>query len=124
MGSLPVGSHPGDETCLADDALPEAHNARAVIAIDGDWDFAKAQRHWERALELRPSYAAAHNLYGQLLCIMLKREDEARRHFDRARELDPFSPWNDLNLVMWWLFQNRPDRSRHTRRSSREAKSW
>jgi tetratricopeptide (TPR) repeat protein len=92
--------------------LPDAHKARAVIALDGEWDVAKAQRHFERALELRPGYAAAHNLYGQMLgWIPLSRFDEARRHFDRARELDPLTPWNDINLVLWWHYQGRPERA-------------
>jgi TolB-like protein/DNA-binding winged helix-turn-helix (wHTH) protein/tetratricopeptide (TPR) repeat protein len=93
-----------------DGTLPDAHKARAVIAIDGEWDLAKAQEHFERALELRPGYAAAHNLYGQMLGGgPLLRFDEARLHLDRARELDPLSPWNDVNLVGWWLFQGRPE---------------
>ena len=72
----------------------------------------EAQRHFERALELRPGYAAAHNLYGQILGgTPLPRFDEARRHFDRARELDPLSPWNDINLVAWWPYQGRPERA-------------
>jgi Tfp pilus assembly protein PilF len=78
-----------------DKNLPEAHEARALIAWDAEWDLAKAQWHFERALELRPGYAAAHNDYGQMLDNLLSRFDEARRHIDRARELDPLSPWND-----------------------------
>jgi TolB-like protein/DNA-binding winged helix-turn-helix (wHTH) protein len=93
-----------------DENLPEAHKARAVIAFDGDWDIEKAQQHFERALELRPGYASAHNLYGQTLTIPLARVTEARWHLDRARELDPLSPWNDFNLLYWWLYQGRPDR--------------
>jgi TolB-like protein/Flp pilus assembly protein TadD len=87
-----------------DPTVTDAHKARAVIALDGQWDLAKAQRHFDRARELRPGYAAAHNLYGQMLGGMpLPRFDEARRHYDRARELNPLSPWNDINLVAWWL---------------------
>jgi TolB-like protein/predicted Zn-dependent protease len=95
-----------------DENLPEAHEARALIAMDAEWDLAKAQHHFERALELRPGYAAAHNDYGQMLGgEPLQRFDEARRHLYRARALDPLSPWNDINLVAWWLFQGRPEKA-------------
>jgi TolB-like protein/predicted Ser/Thr protein kinase len=94
-----------------DENLPEAHEAQALIAWDAEWDLAEAQQHFEKALELRPGYAAAHNWYGQMLCFQLQRYDEARRHFDRARELDPLSPWNDINLVAWWLYQGRPEKA-------------
>jgi serine/threonine protein kinase/tetratricopeptide (TPR) repeat protein len=95
-----------------DETLADAHKARAVIALDAEWDVAKAKSHFERALELRPNYAAAHNLYGQMLGGgPLLRFDEARRHLDRARELDPLSPWNDINLVGWWMYQERPEKT-------------
>jgi serine/threonine protein kinase/TolB-like protein/Flp pilus assembly protein TadD len=95
-----------------DGTLPDAHKACAVIALDGEWDLAKAQQHFERALELRPGYAAAHTFYGQMLSgEPLLRLDEARLHIDRGRELDPLSPWNDINLVAWWLWQGRPERA-------------
>jgi len=92
-----------------DEMLPEAHHACALIALDGEWDLAKSVRHWERAIELRPGFAAAHQFYGQTLSIHLGRIEEARRHLERARELDPFSPWNDVNLLWWWLSQGRPE---------------
>ncbi|MGB7844060.1 MAG: protein kinase [Candidatus Acidiferrum sp.] len=95
-----------------DGTLPDAHNARALVALDGEWDIAKAQQHFERALELRPGYAAAHNWYGQMLGgEPLQRYDEARRHLDRARALDPLSPWNDINMDAWWLFQGQPEKA-------------
>jgi serine/threonine-protein kinase len=96
-----------DRALKLDPNLADAHKARAVIASDGEWDLVKAQQEFEKALELRPGYAAAENLYGQIFLFTLLRFDEARRHFDRARELDPFSPWNDHNAVAWWLYQGR-----------------
>ncbi|MFZ0960614.1 MAG: winged helix-turn-helix domain-containing protein [Terriglobia bacterium] len=102
------------ERALAlDDNLPEAHAARAMIAVDGEWDLAKAQQHFEKALELRPSYAPAHIFYGHILGgEPLQRFEEGRRHLDRACELDPLSPWNDLTLLSWWLFQGQLEKAR------------
>ena len=91
-----------------DPNLPEAHKARADIASDAEWDIDAAQQRYKRAIELRPGYAAAHNFYGQMLTgPPLHEFEEARVHLDRARELDPLSPFNDINLVAWW--QNRGD---------------
>ncbi len=94
-----------------DDHLPEAHNARAVIALDGEWDVEAAERHYRKALELRPGYAAAHGLYAQLLYFFLDRFGEAREHLKTARELDPFSPWNDINGCAILNFERRFDRA-------------
>ena len=91
-----------------DEQLPEAHNARAQIAIDGEWDPEAAEHHFKRAIELRPGYAAAHNWYGQLLFNYTSRLDEARGHLKIARELDPFSPWNDINGCAIFLFTAHP----------------
>ncbi|HTR22546.1 MAG TPA: protein kinase [Terriglobales bacterium] len=100
-----------DRALELDPNLPDAHNTRALIAVDGEWDLKKAQQHFERALELQPGYAAAHNWYAQMLEFPLKRPDEARQHLDRARALDPLSPWNDINLVAWWSYQGRPEKA-------------
>lgn len=80
-----------------DNDLPEAHGARAVIALDAEWDAATAEREFRKTLELRPGYAAAHGSYAQVLFAYSDRFGEAREHMKIARELDPFSPWNALN---------------------------
>jgi TolB-like protein len=92
-----------------DETLPEGHKARALIAYAGEWDGAKAEEEFKRAIDLRPGYAAAESLYGQIL-ICFQRIDDGRRHIDRARELDPLSPWNDLNRIHWLYFQGKPEK--------------
>jgi len=104
-----------------DENLPEAHKARADIAADGEWDLVKSQQEYERALELQPGYASAHSSYGELLLTPLSRFNEARQHFDRARELDPLSPWNDIDMMAWWRVQgdynNTIEEAAHSRRN-------
>jgi tetratricopeptide (TPR) repeat protein len=91
-----------------DENLPEAHKARAMIAWDGEWDLVKADQHFQRAIKLRPGYAAAETFYGQVLTYF-RHFDDARPHLDRARELDPLSPWNDLNEFAWLLTQGKAE---------------
>lgn len=98
-----------DKALALDDNLAEAHKARADIALDGEWDFVRAQKEYQRAVELQPGYAAAHSSFGQLLLSPLSRFADARLEFDRARKLDPVSPWNDINLIAWWRVQGLND---------------
>ena len=97
------------ERALAlDPSLPEAHEARAEIAIDAEWDFAKAKLHFERALELRPGYAYCRVAYAGLLH-GLRKFPEARRQLGQAKEEDPFSPVVDDNLLINSLASGNPE---------------
>ena len=42
-----------------DDTLGEAHNSLAAITADYYWDWAEADRHFKRAVELSPNYETA-----------------------------------------------------------------
>ena len=43
-----------------DDTLAEAHASLALIKTAYDWDWSGAEREYQRAIELNPSYADAH----------------------------------------------------------------
>ena len=73
-----------------DSTLPEVHFELAVQYAWTDWDWAAAEREFQRAIELNPNYAEARALYSHYLYIM-KRPAEAMAQIDRARQLDPFS---------------------------------
>jgi Tfp pilus assembly protein PilF len=73
-----------------DPNLPEAHASLAVVAQDGDWDWATAEKEYKRAIHLNPNYATAHHWYGEYLGLM-GRFDEAFAELERARTLDPLS---------------------------------
>ena len=70
--------------------LAEAHNALAVIAEDYDYDWNTAEKEFQRAIELNPNYATAHQWYAQCLALQ-GRFSEALAHSERARALDPLS---------------------------------
>jgi TolB-like protein/DNA-binding winged helix-turn-helix (wHTH) protein/Flp pilus assembly protein TadD len=74
-----------------DDTLPEAHNALAMSLFLYDWNWAEAEREFQHAIALNPSYAPAHQFYGQYLKTMGRKNwaDEVKR----ARELDPLPTW-------------------------------
>jgi len=73
-----------------DSTLPEAHYRLAVQAAWTDWDWAAAEREFQRAIELNPNYVPARELYSHYLLIM-KRPAEATAQIERALQLDPFS---------------------------------
>jgi TolB-like protein/DNA-binding winged helix-turn-helix (wHTH) protein/Flp pilus assembly protein TadD len=72
-----------------DETLAEAHNAMATCLFAPDWNWAGAEKEFQRAIALNPSYAMAHQWYGQLLKAMGRQDwaDEVKR----AGELDPLS---------------------------------
>ena len=72
------------------DSLPEAHNALAFAKHSFDWDWAGAERAYQRAIELNPNFATARHWHGFYLG-MLGRVDEALAEVRRAQELNPLS---------------------------------
>jgi serine/threonine protein kinase/Flp pilus assembly protein TadD len=73
-----------------DDTLPEAHASLGWIKMFYDWDWAAAEKAFQRAIELNPNYATAHEWYAMFLAPM-ERFDEAISELKKAQELDPLS---------------------------------
>ena len=55
-----------------------------------NWNWAAAEREFQRAIDLNPNYATAHHWYAYLL-MLLGRFDQALSELARAQELDPLS---------------------------------
>ena len=60
-----------------DDTLAEAHTTLAMAIWNFDFDFAQANKEFQRAIELNPNYATAHQQYGNNTLSALGRFDEA-----------------------------------------------
>lgn len=86
-----------DRALQLDDTLAEGHTSRAGIAMNGEWDWARADKEYRRALELNPGYATAHHWYGYYL-MLTGRLAEAEVELKRAQELDPLSLIINANI--------------------------
>ena len=82
--------------------LAAAHLALANGPYEDNWEWAKAEAEFKKALELDPSLARGHDWYGLFLSA-LGRHQEAIAHTQRAVDLEPFNLHfnGDLALAFW-----------------------
>jgi TolB-like protein/Tfp pilus assembly protein PilF len=80
-----------------DDTLAEAHVSLGYVRTQFEWDWSGAEKEFQRAIELNPGFAIAHDRYGVALGRM-GRVEEAVAEKRRAVELDPLSPIINRNL--------------------------
>ena len=74
-----------------DNTLPELHTNEGGINMVYRRDFAAAEQHIQRSLELNPKFQEAHYIYSSFL-ITRGRFDEAITQARTAVDLDPFLP--------------------------------
>lgn len=75
----------------------EARASLAVIKLWYEWDWPAAEREFQRAIELNPSYGTAHQWYAALMTYT-GRSDDAIETFRTALSLDPLSAIIGANL--------------------------
>jgi len=72
--------------------LPEAHNSLGGVREFFDWDWPAAESEYRRAIELNPSFAAAHQ-DASIFLALHGRFDQAISEAQMAQDLDPLSPF-------------------------------
>jgi len=92
-----------------DATLAEAHTSLATVLCYYDLDFAPAAVQFERAIELNPNYATAHQWYGDHVLATLGRFDEAIAQEKKALELDPLSLIAHTDLANAYRLAHRPE---------------
>jgi TolB-like protein/Tfp pilus assembly protein PilF len=93
-----------------DPGMAEAHASLGYVALYHDWDFAAAEREFERALELNPRHPVAHQWYGNALTVM-GRFDEAVAAMHRAQELDPLALITHAAEGWTWFYARNYERA-------------
>ena len=99
--AMPKAKEYVQKALALDDRLADAHVTLASIKSYGDWDWPGADKEFERAVKLSPSYAEAHRRYADFLSEM-GRHDQALGEIRTAQELDPLSASTILDAG--WAF--------------------
>ena len=81
-----------------DQDLAEAYYLSALIAHLVDWDWAKSEKAFLRALAINPNDALSRGLYAQILLIQ-HRKEEALAQNSLAMSLDPLNPLVKLTYI-------------------------
>jgi len=82
-----------------DPELPEGHAVAGMIATSVEWDYAKAEREYKKAVELGPSLAITHYRYGWTYLSAVGRHDEAIAEMKRAMDLEPLAVQQGANYA-------------------------
>src|SRR5262249_24829316 len=85
---------------ILNDNLAEAHASLGLIHMYHDWDWAAAEREYQKAMALNPDYPFTHQ-WRALNLAALGKLDEARAEIKRAQELDP--PSLIINTNVGWI---------------------
>jgi len=88
--AFPKARTAAEKAVEIDNGLAEAHTSLGLVRFQYDWDWEGAEREFKRAIGLNPSYAPAHQFYGDFLKSQ-GRFDEALTEMSYAGALDPLS---------------------------------
>lgn len=102
-----------------DPSLAQAYTSLGFVSYRFDWDWPRAEQHFQQAIELNPNYATAHHWYGESLAVT-GRFDEAIAALERAQELDPLSLPINTDLAQSLYFARRFDESEEQLRRTLE----
>jgi TolB-like protein/Flp pilus assembly protein TadD len=93
-----------------DPDLPPAHGLLALLAMQYDWDWNKAERELRRGAEGGPT-ANVEAAYAVVL-LYRGRFEEADKHIGRLQEIDPFEATVQMNIAEMRLLEGRVGESR------------
>lgn len=93
-----------------DEGSAEAHHAEASVQFFYHWNFAEAERHLRRALEVNPNLPDSLHLLG-LLRTVQHRNAEGTGLLDKALAIDPTSAWRHVGMTFQYACSNQIDKA-------------
>jgi len=107
---MPLAKEAALKALELDETLAEAHVTLGSIRDIYDWNWLAGEREYQRALELSPSYPAAHHGYADHLAAM-GRTEEAIVEILKAQELDTLSLVYSMEVAWNWFMAREYDRA-------------
>jgi TolB-like protein/Tfp pilus assembly protein PilF len=95
-----------DRAMALDPSIAEAHAAAGLMSWDGQ-DFQGALKHFERAIQINPSYADVYTWMANMLQFSQGRYAEAFALREKAVQLDPLSWPARVNYIITLMDMNR-----------------
>jgi TolB-like protein/DNA-binding winged helix-turn-helix (wHTH) protein len=105
---MPRARDAARKALLLDPSLAESHAVLGMVACHYDYDWPAAEREYQQALQLNPSYASAHQYYA-LGLMAHGRFSEAREQLETARRLDPLALIVDVDVAVLLKFERNYD---------------
>ena len=90
---------------MLDGNSAEAHTSLAHMNATQDWNWAAAEREFQRAIALNPRYPTAHHWYALSCLTPMARLDEALDEILLAQSLDPVSPIIARDLATVYFYR-------------------
>ena len=109
--SMPKAKDAATKALALDETLAEAHTALAYILFTYDHNGPESEREFQRAIQLNPNYATAHQWYAGKTLTNAKRFDEAIAEGKRAVELDPLSVITNGELAADYYYARQYDQA-------------
>ncbi len=103
-----------------DDSLAEAFASQGTLKALYEWDFAGAERDYDRAIHLDPSYANSFQWKAMHCLLPLGRFEEADKALRRAWELDPLSLPVNASRGLFYYFGRQYGRAAEVLRKTLE----
>jgi DNA-binding winged helix-turn-helix (wHTH) protein/TolB-like protein/Flp pilus assembly protein TadD len=108
--AFPRAEAAAERALALDDNLAEAHTTRAYVEYYYKWNWAEAEREFQRALALNPNHATANQWYAEYLMYMGRFEESVAK-FKRAQALDPLSPIVTVEQGLPYYYSRQYDRA-------------
>ena len=109
--SMPRAEAAALKALQIDADLAAAHASIGAVESLYHWNWAAAEREFQRAIELDSSYPVAHMWYGILALLPAGRLDEGLAAWKRAAELDPVTPIVNFGPAFILMLQRQSDRA-------------